>query len=362
MKFKILINSLILLVLTIIIAFLLSQLVSKTTTDSAANIVWNVYNLKPNSVDVVIVGPSTSRYAYNSFVAWDRYGITTLNCSFGYLAGPVVKNMLIECLKRQKPKVILINADCFLFLNKGDFRNNAYTGISNLSFDVVPELKWSLNKIDFLKKIIGFYQLNTKEIIHFLFPITSSHKISIAGIINSNRKMYLASRYKHFFNKISASFNIRKTKIDKYSVEKEIYTKESLEDLFDYCKKLDIPVIFIGVPHPVSFVKPYLKIYDLYNMFFSFVKENNFDYINPNDYYTIKDLKLSYQDTYDASHLNYWGSEKYTNYIAKILVEKYHLEDKRNNPDYSFWNDAAKEYSKTIKEKFDIDVSIKDTK
>ena len=357
MKFKILINSLILLMFTIVIAFLLSQLVSKTTTESAAKIIWNVNNLKPNSIDVVIVGPSTSRYAYNSLIAWNRYGFTTLNCSFGYLPGPVVKNMLIECLKRQKPKLILICADCFLFPNKGDLKNNTYTGINNLSYDTFPELKWSLNKLDFLKKIIKYYHLDIKGIIQFLFPITSTHKISITGIISPNKKIYLASQYSHFFKKIDVSFNMKKRKIDQYNTG-QIYTKESLEDLFEFCKKLDVPVVFIEVPHPVTFIKPYVEIYDNFDVFFSLVKENNFDYIRTSDYYSLRDLRLSYLDTYDAFHLNYWGAEKYTNYIAKILVDKYHLEDKRNNPEYSFWNDAAKEYIKNIKDRRNIDISL----
>ena len=67
---------------------------------------------------------------------------------------------------------------------------------------------------------------------------------------------------------------------------------------------------------------------------------------------------MSYQDTYDGYHLNYWGSVKYTNYIAKILADKYKLKDKRKIPEYNFWNDAAKEYIDYVKEKFNIDIAL----
>ncbi|WP_372519577.1 hypothetical protein [Candidatus Ruminimicrobiellum ovillum] len=359
MKFKIIINSLFILFSTIIIAFLLSQLVSKTTTESAAKIIWTVNNLKPNSVDVVIVGPSPSRYGYNSLVAWNRYGITTLNCSFGYLAGPLVKNMLIECLKRQKPKVILITVDSFLFNNMGILlKNGTYVGLNNLSFDIFPEIKWSLNKIDFLKNVIKYYNLDIKDTIHFLFPITSTHKISITGITNFKKDLYFACKYKNYFSGNNISFNLKNLKSYQKYNGAEFYTKESLEDLFVFCKNLDIPVIFIDVPHTVTFTKPYYMNNEKYEKIFSFVKENNFDFIYINNYRTIRDLKLSYYDSYDNSHLNYWGSIKYTDYVAKILVDKYHLEDKRNNPDYSFWNDAAKQYIKDIKDNFDVDISL----
>lgn len=359
MKFKIIINSLILLILTIIIAFLLSQLVSKTSSESAANVLRNMYKLRPNSIDVVIVGPSTTRYAYNSLVAWNRYGITTLNCSAGFLAGPFIKNILIECLKKQKPKVILINADGFLFDNMGNFlKNRPRTGLKNLSYDIFPEIKWSTNKIDFFKNVLKYYKPSIKDTIYFLFPITSTHKISIVGILKANKKLYLASQYKVYFSKNKESFTLTNSKsYNKYS-KPELYAKDSLEDLLKFCKKLDIPVVFIDAPHAVTFTKPYYTNIERYKSFFSFIQENNFNFIYTNNYPAVRDLKLSPPDSFDNSHLNYWGSIKYTNYIANILVTKYHLEDKRNNPDYSFWNDAAKQYIKDVKDMYNVDISL----
>lgn len=357
MRLKIIINCLIFVFITLIILLYSSHFVPKTNENSAANIIENIYNMKSNSIDVLIVGPSTSRYGYNSLVAWNRYGITTLNCSFGYLSGPIVKNILIECLKRQKPKVILINIDAFLYPNKGVFIGNPHKGFINLAYNIFPEIHWSLNKLAILNKLTKYYKFNTVEFCNFLFPILSTNKISFNYILNNKKKLYLAPKNNSFFDKKDSSFNIGIHDIQRYYIYK-IYTPESLKDLFKFCKTLDTPVLFLGVTHPIMFTKPYKTTNPLHEMFFQFLKEHNFEYIHINDHYNVKNLKFSYQDCYDEIHLNYWGSEKYTKYIAKILVDKYNLKDKRNNPEYYFWNEAAKEYINYVKEKFNIDIFL----
>lgn len=357
MKLKIIIVYLIFVLLIIFLAFFSSHLVSKTDKESSANIVWNINNMKPNTVDVLIVGPSTSRYGYNPLVAWNRYGITTLNCSFGYLSGPIVKNFIIECLKRQSPKVILINVDAFLYQNKGYMDGDFSTGFKNLSYNVFPELKWSLNKLITLKNLTKYYKTDTKEFFYFLFPIFSTHKLSLDYILNRDKKLYLAAKDKKFFKRENISVDLNPNILQQH-FKNEVYTIEALEDLFEFCKKSDIPVLFLGVPQPALLINFYNIVSNKYNLFFSILKKYNFKYIHANDYHTFKSLKLSLQDTYDGYHLNYWGSVKYTNYIAKILADKYNIPDKRKNPEYNFWNESSQEYIDYVKENFNIDISL----
>ena len=351
MKLKIIINSLVLLFITIIIALFLSQFI---VSESKEDIIYTVNHMKPNSIDVVIVGPSTSK-AFSPLLAWKRYGITTLNCSFGHLSGPLVKNMIIECTKKQKPKVILINIDAFLYNNKGLLQNNRYSSINTLAYYFFPKVKWSLNKISILKNLIKYYDFNIEDTICFLFPIISTHGLSL----DTSKELFLAPKYSSFFTKNDINSNARRQMLNAHK-DKNFYTMESIEDLFDFCNKLDVPIIFFSVVQPVIFTKPYItnNTAKRYSSLDTLFKENGFDYINTNDYYTIRDLKFSYEDSYDGYHLNYWGSAKYTSYIIERLIEKCKFEDKRNNPDYSFWNNEAKQYIKYVKDNFDIDISL----
>ena len=136
--------------------------------------------------------------------------------------------------------------------------------------------------------------------------------------------------------------------------------EETINELIEFCNTLDIPTMFMSVPAAITFTKPYITVglRNRYNPFFSFLKKSRINFIHGNQYRTVRDLKLKGGDSFDEDHLNFWGSQKFTSYVSDILVKNFDLKDKRNNPKYAFWNDAAKEYVKDVKEAFDVDISL----
>ena len=47
------------------------------------------------------------------------------------------------------------------------------------------------------------------------------------------------------------------------------------------------------------------------------------------------------KDLLDASHLNYFGSVKYTKYLAEWMQEHCQLPDRRGNVDYWEWEEVS---------------------
>ena len=101
MKLKIIINYVIFLLLIVTVAFSLSKLVYVNKNYYESYILKTIYNMKPNSIDVLVIGPSTSESGWNPLVAWKEYGITSLNYSFSNLPVSIIKNVITDVLKKQ---------------------------------------------------------------------------------------------------------------------------------------------------------------------------------------------------------------------------------------------------------------------
>ena len=352
MKLKIIINFITFIIITIIVALLVSKLIYKNTHYYEANLLKTIYTMKPNTVDVLVVGPSTTETGWNPFVAWNEYGITSLNYSFSYLAAPIIKNLITDVLKTQKPKVILINVDSLLFDNLNNDKSQKF-----FFYHIFPKIPFSLNKLSMLARLTKYYNLNFKTFIYSVFPVTAINKIALNDLeTNSLSLAYFRTGY--FTRNTSLAF-IHSKKIKQY-IDSTPVSKEYIEELIDFCNNLDTPVIFMSVPAAISFTKPYITVgvKNRYSPFFSYLKKRRINFIYGNQFSTVRDLKLTIGDSFDEDHLNFWGSQKFTRYVSNILVKNFDLKDKRNNPKYSFWNDAAQEYVKDVKEKFDVDISL----
>ncbi len=352
MKFKIIVNYVTFIILLIIVATFVSKLIYRNTSYYEAGLLKTIYNIEPNTVDVLVVGPSTSETGWNSFVAWNEYGITSLNYSFSYLPAPIIKNLIIDVLKKQKPKVILINVDSLLFDNLSNDKSQKF-----FFYHIFPKIPFSLNKLSMLQRLTKYYSLNPKTFIYSVFPVTAIDKIALNDTENNSLSLgYFRAAY--FKRNSSLSF-IHSQKIRLYETEKPV-PQEYIEELIDFCNSLDTPTMFMSVPAAIMFTKPFgtIGVKNRYNPFFSHLNKRRINFIHSNQYRTVRDLKLKNGDSFDEDHLNFWGSQKFTRYVSDILVKNFKLKDKRNNPKYAFWNDAAKEYVKDVKKVFGVDISL----
>lgn len=352
MKLKIIINYVIFFFLLIAVVFSLSKLVYVNKNYYEAYLLKTIYNMKPDSIDVLVIGPSTSESGWNPLVAWKEYGITSLNYSFSNLPVSIIENIIIDVLKKQKPKLILIDVNSLVSYNY----SRGYAKI-HFFYYIFQQIPMSVNKIKILNILTKYYKLDLETFIYSLLPVTTTHENAFFDDIKING-LCLAYMRKNYFKKNDIDFNVNYTTISRFK-ENDIPISY-MNNLFKFCDNLNIPVIFIGVPAPLFFTKPFntLPLRQRYDSFFSFLREENRDYININDYHAIRDLNFSYSDAADNEHLNFWGAQKFTKYVSKIIKEKYNLEDKRDNPDYSFWNEASDKYIKDVKDNFGVDISF----
>ena len=86
----------------------------------------NFYKLEKNSLDMVMIGASTAFTDYSAPLAFQEFGYTSY--SLGTNAAPmgIAKSMLIEVLKTQNPKVILIDINGILYNDDFETREGPF--------------------------------------------------------------------------------------------------------------------------------------------------------------------------------------------------------------------------------------------
>ena len=119
-----------------------------------------------------------------------------------------------------------------------------------------------------------------------------------------------------------------------------------LNKMVDLCREKGIDVVLVEMPTQHSWN------YYRHNTVQAFADENKLRFIDFNLMFEELqlDIKLDYRDGGD--HLNYYGATKTTAYLSDFLNETYSdiLTDKRNDENYSFWEESNKEF----KQKYNV--------
>ena len=90
----------------------------------------------------------------------------------------------------------------------------------------------------------------------------------------------------------------------------------------------------------VLIVSPYITTPEdqrTYNRITEIAAENGLIFINYNEYYDAIGLDFE-KDFHDDSHLNYWGSCKFTEYLGAFLESYDRVPDRRGQEGYESWD------------------------
>ena len=119
--------------------------------------------------------------------------------------------------------------------------------------------------------------------------------------------------------------------------------KKILLDLIDYIKDNNLNVLFV-IPKR-SFENP---IDNRLNSASAILQENNFTVLNFNTLDNFTNIDFS-TDFYNSSHLNIYGSTKYTLYFSKYLKENYNLPNHKGDNLYNLWDSEYTRFKQDFK-------------
>ena len=272
--------------------------------DNSSFQIIDFYKEEKNSADAVFIGSSCCFSFYSPLFVYENYGIRTMNYSSSGMGMEAYKYAIEEVRKYQKDARIILTITPNYWMQ--------YLGVHFMA-DYMP---FSLNKVRFLTAYFTQPEESILNSIGFFFPIMEYHdrwaEMSLddfkidEGIKGATRHQY----YLHYVNDISDAYYVSDERIE--MPERMDYF---ISDLLDYCDENKENIVFLLPPRIYSEEENAQM-----NTLMDTIKERGYEFLDLRDRFD--ELKLDKtQDFYDVSHTNIHGSIKYSDYLAKYLME-----------------------------------------
>lgn len=297
-----------------------------------------------NTIDVACVGNSNLYSSISPAILWNDYG-----CTSTVIASPRQTTMrsylfLKELLKKQTPKVVVIETDMFYegANNKKDNKKN---------FDLVKTLKTVpiLNTVSTLVNDSNITDIVEKN--YGVFLLHDNWKMlsvkNIKHLIETRNEKPKTIEHGFYFNNSVDKLNPNNYMKVTNEVE-EIPSKNVIyiDKMISLCKAKNIEVVFIDVPSVGSWN------YARHNAVEELAKTYGVQFLDLNT--KLDEVNIDFKSDFrDENHLNYSGAVKSTRYLGSALNKKYDtlLIDRRNDVKFQYWNDYNEEFEKLYKVK-----------
>ncbi len=292
-----------------------------------------MYYQPRDMVDVVMMGSSHIHYAVNTGTLWEKYGISAFDYSAAEQPLWITYHYLKEFCKYQNPKVVVLDLYSPA-LRKEDYQYDWL--LPN-----VLGMRFSMNKLEMFevsveRQRIGEYfpsfaiyhdRLCELQAEDFLYPF-----ISRSELVN----------FKGFKPMLKVTPQIKPAITQSHSGGLTIKSEVYLKKIIEYTKDNDIELFLIVTPYITNDDQElvYNRIREIAQM-----EAINFSSMN----YDYEEIGIDFsKDFMDASHLNYYGAVKFTEYLGKELKYRYELADHRGDSKYDSWEKDNKNIAEQV--------------
>ncbi len=276
-----------------------------------------------NTIDIVFMGTSHVHCDINTALLWEKYKIAAYDLSGAEQPLWMTYYYLKDLYKTQNPQLIVL--DLFGALTVTDEYHDKW--ISENVFG----MEFSLNKVEMMYESIPL-----SKIPQYFPTIWANHGRYNELNDDDYNELFNTKVEKASFKGYTPYFE---TEAWEKPVAKEVESVPILEKSEEYLIKI-INYARANNSEIWVIVAPYIRneVHDAQLKYIETVlKDNNVKYVNYNDLYDEIGLDFN-TDFNDWSHLNYYGSSKFTDYLAQnILNDGYSFEHKSGDDAYESW-------------------------
>lgn len=292
------------------------------------------YAEKDNTVDVVVIGTSSTFSAYVPMQLWEKYGISAYDLCTNQMLEDAMPFAIEECMKTQNPKVLVIDLASFLF----ECNAEVYEGNEKVLRYNTDGYKNSVNR----KKLIDTVIKDSSERWSYYFDLFYYHKHGEVKFENWN---YSKPNPNKGYNCLVYVYPEGRTdtlreRNNGYQLPDNEITL--LNKVIEKADETGCEVIYTIPPYKDSeqaykehdragFIKKYLTdagktVLDLYELKQQIGIDEDTDFSS------------------DYMHYHIFSAQKITDYLGEYLKANYALEDHRGDDKYSSWNKSIQEW------------------
>lgn len=297
----------------------------KDTTGDYLSSLSQLYHTPEDTIDVVFMGSSHCYCGVYPAFLWRDNGIAAFDMSVSGQDRASTYHMLLETLKTQSPKVVMV--DCYgLLFDRNLLEGNVYRNMLSM--------KTSKNSIELVKE----YVEPEEQLDFFLkWPIIHTRFWEVGK--------YDFIQYEPSIYGRGALFSWHESEGEEKGVydvqEAGTLTDENaawLDRLIGVSKEYGFALEFFVVPFQIT-EEEQLQV----NAAKAYLEERGIALLDLNQ---IRDeLKLdSKKDFMDDKHCNAIGAEKVTCYLRDYLLERYEFSDHRGEEAYAYWDQDLEWY------------------
>ncbi len=296
------------------------------------------YGEEDNTLDMVYIGGSATFVYWEPLKAYEEYGIASYNYAINSVQAETYIYSIKEVLKTQNPELIIIDARAF------QYRDDVKRGPTTAHYyNFTTGLPFSKNRFDYIEDNVPKYL--KEDTLAYHFDLIKYHTRREDFDFKTSIKMMLGTyenEYKGFgFYQQVASIEKQNFKTTKeLAVSDE--TKKILNDLLDFMKTVDTEFLFVVSPYSMP-----IKDKQKFNYVQKIIEEAGYPFLDANEFYDEMNLDFD-TNFYNVNHVNIFGAEKYTEFLADYLKENYDLPDRREDPTYESWDDLLGNWHKQV--------------
>lgn len=298
-----------------------------------------IYDEK-NDIDVLFLGTSVTNSGISPLDLWNNYGITSYNIAQD---GQGIANSyysLKSVLQYQNPKVVVMD---LAYIDRDSSSGMIHNMIDNIPF--------SLEKVEAVLNLASVGELDD-----YLIPITyyhsrwdsiyaSDYEIPICRNRGGEIRYYSKDENGDVFD--TSVFEEPLTIIPESQTASIDETRlQYIYDIIDLCNKNNVEIVFVNYPCYAWGKTNHgdgETLQKKWNMIGQLLEKENVTFLN--GIQLADEIGFDYVvDLRDWRHLSGYGNEKITNWIGQWLVEKYNLEDHRNEEQFQCWDEDYKEW------------------
>lgn len=286
------------------------------------------FYLEPkNSLDVVFLGASELYTGFCAPLAWEKYGFTSYPLAVSSMLACLYRPMLAETLRRQNPKIIVVEINAFLY----DFDQQDIASSLRRWLDNTP---MSANKLATIRALVP-----KAERMSYFLRLEKYHDNwrtprvwggALVQRLAMDRTGYSLTKGLEVFPTIDTD------DVEPKFVDMSAANEQALRDFCAYAKSLGVEnLLFVRFPHRSMVADP-----TVLPRMQSVIADCGYPFLDLDT--NAEALGFDrYHDFCDTEHMNVFGMERFTDYFGKYLAEHYDLSGTHSDRVTAQWDRCA---------------------